>query len=277
MAEGESEYGIGMDQKSMMESDQLIAVDGLDRAVSSVFVSKKQAHVFNAESPRGIAHRAFSVFLFNGRNEMLLTQRALSKITFPGVWTNTCCSHPLHDMSPDEVDDGIESYPDFPGIKYAAIRKLRHELGIDRKDVPHSEFRFLTRFHYWAADTITYGKEAPWGEHEIDYVLFIKCEGEGPTLHGNPDEVDELKYVTSSELKTMMQDSSMLWSPWFCGIMEKGGFDMWENLDEAMKPEGSKFCNPDITYFDPPEEHMCSFNLQSHGKETGVLTSIIDA
>lgn len=53
--------------------------------------------------PEGRLHRAFSVFLFNSRNELLLQQRAASKITFPGVWTNTCCSHQLYGQSPDEV------------------------------------------------------------------------------------------------------------------------------------------------------------------------------
>ena len=44
----------------------------------------------------GLLHRAFSVFLFNERNELLLQQRAATKITFPRMWTNTCCSHMLH-------------------------------------------------------------------------------------------------------------------------------------------------------------------------------------
>lgn len=54
--------------------------------------------------PRGILHRAFSVFLFDSKNRLLLQQRAQSKITFPSVWTNTCCSHPLYGFEPTEVD-----------------------------------------------------------------------------------------------------------------------------------------------------------------------------
>uniref|UniRef100_A0A7S1ZYJ9 Nudix hydrolase domain-containing protein n=1 Tax=Trieres chinensis TaxID=1514140 RepID=A0A7S1ZYJ9_TRICV len=179
-------------------------------------------------------------------------------------------------MMLNEVDDGVDSYPSFPGIKHAAIRKLKHELGIEKSEVPHSDFRFLTRFHYWAADTVTYGKEAPWGEHEIDYVLFIKCDGDGPPLDLNTDEVDDYKYVTSSELQAMMKNSAYLWSPWFCGIMERGGFEWWENMDESLKMDGSKYCNRDITYFDPPEEHMGSYNLNSHKKDMGVLISGIE-
>ena len=52
------------------------------------------------------------------------------------------------------------------------MRKLKHELGIEGLDV--SQFKFLTRLHYWAADTITHGPSAEWGEHEIDYILFVQ-------------------------------------------------------------------------------------------------------
>jgi isopentenyl-diphosphate delta-isomerase len=54
---------------------------------------------------QGMLHRAFSVFLFNTKGELLLQQRSDAKITFPGYWTNTCCSHPLY--FPEEmVDEG---------------------------------------------------------------------------------------------------------------------------------------------------------------------------
>ena len=54
-----------------------------------------------ANIDQGLLHRAFSVFLFDNQNRLLLQQRADEKITFPGYWTNTCCSHPL--MVQDEV------------------------------------------------------------------------------------------------------------------------------------------------------------------------------
>jgi isopentenyl-diphosphate delta-isomerase len=161
-----TKYGENMDQKDMMESDMLVLVDEHDVLVETPeSTSKKIAHTFNEQQPRGICHRAFSFFLFNEENKMLLTQRASSKITFPGVWTNTCCSHPLYGMTPNEVDQVPAAYPDFPGIKHAAIRKCGHELGIDPKYLPHDQIQFISRFHYWASDTITYGENAPWGEH----------------------------------------------------------------------------------------------------------------
>ena len=266
-------YGEGMDQETMMESDYLIPVDKDDNPLVEASISKRKAHEFNSLQPRGIAHRAFSVFLFNNNNELLLTQRASTKITFPNVWTNTCCSHPLKDMIPNEVDTNNE-WPQFPGIKHAAIRKLHHELGIMPTDVPFNDFHFLTRFHYWAADTITYGKNSPWGEHEIDYILFIKCQIE-PTLHINQEEVSDYEYVSLDQLKTFMydeanvlRDDKMLFSPWFRGIMENGGFEWMNDMDGSLN---GKYCNKDIYYFDPPTEHYATYNIESHNRHIGVL------
>lgn len=84
-----TDYGADMDQTALMETDMLIAVDEKDRLVPNQELSKKLGHTFNAETPRAVLHRAFSFFLFNEKNELLLTQRAGSKITFPNVWTNT--------------------------------------------------------------------------------------------------------------------------------------------------------------------------------------------
>jgi isopentenyl-diphosphate delta-isomerase len=85
-----------------MQKDECILVDEQDSIIGSA--NKYNSHKFTPEQPQGLLHRAFSVFLFNKDNKLLLQQRALSKITFPGVWTNTCCSHPLHGYSPTEVD-----------------------------------------------------------------------------------------------------------------------------------------------------------------------------
>jgi isopentenyl-diphosphate delta-isomerase len=69
-----------LDQDALMESDLLIAVDENDVLVPRVQVSKRQGHTFSEESPRAVLHRAFSLFLFNAKGEMLLTRRADSKI-----------------------------------------------------------------------------------------------------------------------------------------------------------------------------------------------------
>lgn len=108
---------------------------------------------------KGLLHRAFSVFLFNDKNELLLQQRASEKITFPDMWTNTCCSHPL--SIPSET--GSNLVDSIAGAKRAAQRKLDHELGIKIEQVPFDDFHFLTRIHYKAPS------DGKWGEHESEF------------------------------------------------------------------------------------------------------------
>jgi isopentenyl-diphosphate Delta-isomerase len=84
-----------------MEKDTCILVDTDDNIQGSA--SKADAHKFKSGQPTGLLHRAFSVFLFDSQKRLLLQRRADSKITFPGVWTNTCCSHQLHGYDPTEV------------------------------------------------------------------------------------------------------------------------------------------------------------------------------
>merc|ERR1719171_2311766 len=99
-------------------------------------MNKYNVHKFIAGQPKGVLHRAFSVMLFDAEGRLLLQQRAASKITFPGVWTNTCCSHPLHGMNPPEVDSPAAVASGDPvGAKRAAVRKLGHELGIPASEL----------------------------------------------------------------------------------------------------------------------------------------------
>lgn len=109
----------------------------------------------------GLLHRAFSVFLFDSQNRLLLQQRATEKITFPDMWTNTCCSHPLG--IPGETGSDLETA--VQGVFRAAQRKLYQELGIKAAQVPLALFNFLTRIHYKAPS------DGKWGEHESKSVL----------------------------------------------------------------------------------------------------------
>lgn len=259
-----------MDQNALMETDMLVAVDENDILIPQAVLSKKEGHTFTAETPRATLHRAFSLFLFNADNKLLLTQRAASKITFPDVWTNTVCSHPLYGMHPDEADVTPDAYPNFPGIKAAAVRKGRHELGLTADVLPTASMQFITRFHYWAADTVTYGTEAPWGEHEVDYILFLKSPQTEVAIAAHPEEVSDYKYVSIDELRTMLKDPTLRWSPWFLGIMERGGWDWWADLDGALN---GKYTNDSVTFFDPPSHHTGQYNLATHTRQTGVLSS----
>ena len=121
----------------------------------------------------GLLHRAFSVFLFDSKDRLLLQQRASEKITFPDMWTNTCCSHPLG--VPGETGADLETA--VMGVKRAAQRKLWHELGIKKEQVPLEDFRFLTRIHYVAPS------DGKWGEHESVFTINELQRGEADTDH----------------------------------------------------------------------------------------------
>lgn len=242
----------GLSQEDLMMKDECILLNEDDRILGCA--NKKEAHIFGLSSPRGILHRAFSVFLFDSDGRLLLQQRASDKITFPSVWTNTCCSHPLSGQHPNEADEpAAVADGTVPGIKAAAVRKLRHELGINDDQLSSLDFKFLTRLHYWAADVVTHGPEAPWGEHEIDYILFVKAN---VTLNLNKEEVENARYVTLKELQTMMQpDSGMLWSPWFRIIVEKFLVHWWSDLERTLTTNDyTDYKN--IYRFDPSDEHM---------------------
>eukprot|EP01062_Namystynia_karyoxenos_P071236 TRINITY_DN66679_c0_g1_i1.p1 TRINITY_DN66679_c0_g1~~TRINITY_DN66679_c0_g1_i1.p1 ORF type:complete len:285 (+),score=89.07 TRINITY_DN66679_c0_g1_i1:86-856(+) len=221
-------------QTDLMHRDECITVDPADQITGHA--SKWDAHRFGGEGgrPGGILHRAFSVFLFDQQGRLLLQQRAKSKITFPLVWTNTCCSHPLHGYSPTEVDQPEDTRRGAPGAKRAAQRKLLHELGIDPQQVPHADFKFLTRLHYCAPDSTTAETEsgAPvWGEHEVDYILLIRAQVD---LKPNPEEVEDTRYVTLPELREMMADPQLRWSPWFRIIVDRFLAKWWADLDTAL-------------------------------------------
>ncbi|KAL7555374.1 hypothetical protein ACA910_022360 [Epithemia clementina (nom. ined.)] len=259
MQNGSGEKGAwaaGLSQEDLMEKDTVLVLDVKDKLVGSA--SKKDSHVFSKEQPRGVLHRAFSVFLFDKSDKtMLLQQRASSKITFPNVWTNTCCSHPLHGMTPGEVDDLEAVANGNPvGVKHAAIRKLKHELGIPLDTFQPSDFKFLTRLHYWAADTVTHGPLAPWGEHEIDYCLFVTVDSKDKlVIDPHPEEIDNTKWVSMEKLDSMLADKSLLFSPWFRLIVQKWLKTWWKDLDKTMTTD--IHCDFVTIYqFDPPQEHM---------------------
>jgi isopentenyl-diphosphate delta-isomerase len=235
-----------------MALDECLLVDAQDNVSGSA--SKYDAHrlgaldnVPGAFTLDGFAlHRAFSVFLFDSKGRLLLQQRAGTKITFPLVWTNTCCSHPLSGQQPDEIDSPEEVADGTTiGVKRAAVRKLQQELGIEPSQLPLDSFKFLTRLHYCAADD-TDPEPGCWGEHEIDYILFAQVDVD---LKPNPEEVDSVKYVELEELQAMMDPSSGLrWSPWFRIIASRFLPNWWSDLHTTIHTD--KFRDGVIHRFD---------------------------
>ncbi|CAG5119145.1 unnamed protein product [Candidula unifasciata] len=209
----------GMDeiQVKLME-EECILVDKDDNKIGHA--SKKTCHLLENIN-KGMLHRAFSVFLFNTKGELLLQQRASEKITFPDHFTNTCCSHPLN--FPHELDE-----TDAIGVKRAAQRKLKHELGVEPEQVPLEDFHYLTRILYKAENI---PKDNTWGEHEIDYILFIQRDVD---VVVNPNEVKSYRYVTQQELKDLIDtadSNGILVTPWFKLIVENFLYPWWNKLD----------------------------------------------
>ncbi|KAK2024188.1 isopentenyl-diphosphate delta-isomerase [Colletotrichum zoysiae] len=211
----------GHDAEQIRLMDEVcIVLDENDKPIGSA--SKKACHLMT-NIDKGLLHRAFSVFLFNpADNRLLLQQRASEKITFPDMWTNTCCSHPLG--IPGETGANLED--SIAGVKRAAQRKLEHELGINPAQVPFDDFHFLTRIHYKAPS------DGKWGEHEIDYILFIKANVD---LDINKNEVQATQYVSADELKKLFQDPSLKFTPWFKLICESMLFEWWQSLDNGLE------------------------------------------
>ena len=195
--------------------ERCILLDKDDKILGDV--SKKDCHLMDNIN-NGMLHRAFSTFLFRPADgRLLLQKRATEKITFPDLWTNTCCSHPLSIKS--ELD-GID------GGKNAAIRKLYHELGI--QEVQRDDLIYLTKIHYLAPS------DGLWGEHEIDYIYIVTKD---VSLNLNDNEVSDAKWVSIDELKGMMADGVSQFTPWFRIIVEKFLFPWWTEL---MGKQGNK-------------------------------------
>lgn len=160
----------------------VILVDENDQQVG--LMPKMEAH------EKALLHRAFSVFVFNDKKELMLQRRALDKYHSPGLWTNTCCSHQR------EGETNIE----------AGKRRLQEEMGFS---VP-------------LEDSISFIYKAPFDngltEHEFDHILLGEFN-DTPVL--NPDEVSEWKWMTLPKVKQDMQDNPQLYTEWFKIIFDK--------------------------------------------------------
>jgi len=132
----------------------------------------------------GKLHRAFSIFIFNSKGELLLQKRAKTKYHSGGLWTNTCCSH----QRPEET------------LEKAVHRKLKEEMGFD------CELKEIFSFTYEAKlDNNIF-------EREIDHVFIGKFDGEPIP---NPEEVDGWKWIYVEELKRGIRENPDSYSYWF--------------------------------------------------------------
>ncbi|XP_030462581.2 isopentenyl-diphosphate Delta-isomerase I-like [Syzygium oleosum] len=222
----------GMDpvQRLLMFADECILVDENDRVAGHE--SKYNCHLMERIEKENLLHRSFSVFLFNSKYELLLQQRSATKVTFPLVWTNTCCSHPLYRESELIEENAL-------GVRIAAQRKLLDELGLYAEDVPVDQFIPLTRMLYKAPS------DGKWGEHELDHLLVIVRD---VIVHPNPDEVADVKYVNRGQLRELVRkvdagEDGLKLSPWFRLIVDNFLFKWWDHVEEGTLKQAADIEN----------------------------------
>ena len=170
----------------------IICVDKNDNEVGHI--EKMDAHI------KGLLHRALSIFIFNEKNELLLQKRYSRKYHSPGLWTNTCCTHPNKDESTDD----------------AAIRRLQEEMGFscDLKEV--FSFMYYIKFDN---DLI---------EHEFDHVYFGRYSNE---ISINPLEVEDYKWISLDNIKVDLKTNPDNYTFWFKYIIENHIKEIEENLN----------------------------------------------
>ncbi|GAA4244908.1 MULTISPECIES: isopentenyl-diphosphate Delta-isomerase [Winogradskyella] len=165
-----------------MTEEQVILVDEKDNKIG--LMPKMEAH------EKALLHRAFSVFIFNDKKELMLQQRAAHKYHSPNLWTNTCCSHQR---------DGETNLK-------AGKRRLQEEMG------------FVTNLE----ETTSFIYKAPFEngltEHEYDHIM-IGYYNEKPNI--NEDEVANWKWMSLDAIKSDMQTNPQLYTAWFKIIFEK--------------------------------------------------------
>ena len=158
-------------------SEQLILVDEFDREIG--FKAKNDAHL-----GKGTLHRAFSIFVFNSANELLLQQRSPSKMLWPNYWSNTCCSHPRRGEAMQE----------------AVVRRLKQELGFE------CPLTFLYKFKYQAQ----FG--AIGAEHEYCSVYYGHYDGPADV---NVNEIAAWRWVDVETLERELAATPDGFTPWF--------------------------------------------------------------
>lgn len=157
-------------------ADLLILVDHEDRETG--FMSKEDCH-----RGRGVLHRAFSIFLFDDRGQLLLQQRSAQKPLWPLAWSNSCCSHPRRGEA----------------VEAAASRRLHEELALG------AELAFLYKFEYEAR----YGNIG--AEHELCWV-FAGFDSGRPAA--NATEIADWRYVAPAALTAEIAADPARFTPW---------------------------------------------------------------
>ncbi|MBL3657460.1 isopentenyl-diphosphate Delta-isomerase [Fulvivirga sediminis] len=161
--------------------DKVVLVDQNDHELGTM--EKIETH------RKGLLHRAFSLFVFNSQNQLLIQKRAAHKYHSPGLWTNTCCSHPRKGET----------------ITDAARRRIFEEMGIT------TDSEFIYKFIYKA------DLEGEMIEHELDHVLVGYTDD---TPNPNPEEVESYLYDSMENIQQKIKAAPEEYTYWFKIIME---------------------------------------------------------
>jgi len=164
-----------------MIDDFVILVNKNDKKIG--LMPKMEAH------KKGALHRAFSVFIFNNKNELMIQKRNINKYHSPGLWANTCCSH---------QKDGESNIS-------AGKRRLLEEMG------------FCVELNEIGSFIYNVGVDNGLIEHELDYILVGKYNG---NVKINSDEVDNWKWMSLDNIKDDVRKRSKNYTEWFKIIMD---------------------------------------------------------
>ncbi len=176
------------------DDEPLILVDQEDRPIG--YEDKLSCHLGS-----GKLHRAFSIFIFNDRKQLLLQKRSSQKMLWPLYWSNSCCSHPRKG----------ESY------EVATRRRLKEELGLE------TDLKFLFKFQYQAQ----FGEVG--SENELCSVYIGKSNG---PVTVNENEIAEWKFVDVKELERDMEEHPENYTPWFKMEWERIRREFWEEIEK---------------------------------------------
>ena len=165
-----------------MKNENVVLVDRNDNPIG--LMPKLEAH------EKGVLHRAFSVFILNQKGQLMLQRRALDKYHSPGLWTNTCCSHPR------ESEGNIE----------AGVRRLKEEMGFTTPLKPMFSFIYKSKFD----NGLT--------EHEFDHVLLGYYDKQ-PLI--NTIEVSEWKWMSLDKIILEIKNKPEDFTVWFKIIFER--------------------------------------------------------
>lgn len=183
--------------KVSFDDEPLILVDSHD----SVLGYKDKAACHRGD---GILHRAFSIFIFNGRGQVLMQKRSAEKPLWPLFWSNSCCSHPRKGESYD----------------YATHRRLQEELGFD------ADLTFLFKFQYQAR----YNESG--SENELCSVYVGRYDG---PVRVNEREIAEWEFMDVSALEREMAEHPERFTPWFKMEWERLRREFWPRIEALWR------------------------------------------